>query len=355
MTLYQSIIYPIFARLDAEWSHHLTLAMLRRAQSNSLGKQILSRIAGDLYSQPVEIAGLTFPNVLGVAAGFDKDVIVASGLAQLGFGHVEVGTLTPKPQEGNPKPRVFRLPSDHALINRMGFPNCGVLEALPRLKELQLKPRSFVLGVSLGKQKDTPLAEAADDYLFVMQKVYLYADYLAVNISSPNTPGLRELQGSGYLGNLLGILVGENIRLSRQTGVPQRPLFLKISPDISSEDLDDILFAALANHIDGLIATNTTISRDGLQHKNKNQTGGLSGRPLKKRSADWIREIHTRTEGRLPIIGVGGIDDFESMQSMLAAGASAVQIYTGLVYQGPGLPGRLLRAQAQANNWRKKI
>ena len=233
----------------------------------------LRSIAGKLPQKPITVAGLTFPNELGIAAGFDKDVRATAGLALLGFGHIEVGTLTPPPPKGNPRPRIFRLTKDGALINRMGFPNGGLLAAVPRLHALNQRPRDFVLGVSLGKQKDTPLADAAADYCEVMSHVYEYADYLAINISSPNTPGLRELRTRGYLGNLLGKVQSESQKLARQKGKGHRPLFLKIAPDITDEDLEDILFAAQANGVNGIIATNTTISRDNLPSKQQKKKG----------------------------------------------------------------------------------
>lgn len=290
--------------------------------------------------------GLTFPNVLGMAAGFDKEVRVAAGLAALGFGHVEVGTLTPRPQAGNPRPRIFRLPGDQALINRMGFPNEGVATAVPRLKALARRRRQFVLGVSLGKQKETPLAGAMHDYVAVMQAVYPYADYLAVNISSPNTPGLRELQGGDYLGHLLRTLVGEGQKLAYQYQVTPRPLLVKIAPDVSWAELDEMVATVMGAGIDGIIATNTTLSREGLLDGAPAETGGLSGRPLANRSTAIIAHIHQETKGRLPIIGVGGIFTAEDVRDKLAAGAALVQLYTALVYEGPTLPGRLLRALA---------
>jgi dihydroorotate dehydrogenase len=226
MTFYKRVLFPLLARQDAEQVHERTLVALLLAQGMGPGRWVLKRMAGRLPRQPVEVFGLTFPNMLGVAAGFDKDVRVAAGLGLLGFGHVEVGTLTPAPQVGNPRPRVFRLPADQALINRMGFPNGGVAAAVPRLKALQKRGRDFILGVSLGKQKETPLADAAGDYLKVMRPVYRYADYLAVNVSSPNTPGLRELQGRDYLEQLLEVLVVEGQELAQQEGLQPRPLLL---------------------------------------------------------------------------------------------------------------------------------
>ena len=329
-------------RLDAETVHERTLSLLALAQGR-LGRPFLRKIAGSLPSQPVQIAGLTFPNMLGMAAGFDKDVRVATGLAALGFGHIEVGTLTPRAQAGNPRPRIFRLAADGAIINRMGFPNGGVVAALPRLQKLAAQPREFVLGVSLGKQKETPLQKAVADYIDVMQSVFPFADYLAVNISSPNTPGLRELQGGDYLGKLLSKLVSENASLAQAHGLAKRPLFVKIAPDLTWQELDEILTAVQDSQIDGIIATNTTLSRTGLTSANWQQSGGLSGRPLRQVSDALIHYIYQQTNGRLPIIGVGGVCSVSDVQAKLDAGATLVQLYTALIYEGPALPGRLLR------------
>ena len=345
MGFYKSLAFPIFKKMDAESAHEHTLSLLQLAQGG-LGRPFLKQIASSIPQKPVEAFGLTFPNVLGMAAGFDKDVRVAEGLGILGFGHVEVGTLTPKPQKGNPRPRIFRLPEDGALINRMGFPNGGVQTAVPRLQKLSRKERSFVLGVSLGKQKETPLADAEQDYIHVMQQVYAYSDYLAVNISSPNTPGLRDLQGGDYLQHLLSVLVAENGRLAEQHNIKKRPLLVKIAPDLAWAELDEILTAVTSTNIDGIIATNTTISRDGLASANKKETGGLSGRPLTKHSTEIIAYIHKHTNGALPIIGVGGIGSARDVQEKLDAGATLVQLYTALIYEGPKLAGRILRGLA---------
>ncbi len=343
MNLYKNFAFPLLKTMDAETVHERTLGLLELGQGG-LGRPFLTKIAGQLPHHPIEFAGLTFPNVLGMAAGFDKDVRVAKGLGILGFGHVEVGTLTPKPQTGNPRPRIFRLPKDRALINRMGFPNGGVETAVPRLKKLSPKKRNFILGVSLGKQKETPLADAEQDYITVMQAVYSYADYLAVNISSPNTPGLRDLQGGAYLQHLLAVLVAENGRLAQTHNIKQRPLLVKIAPDLEWAELDEILTAVQDTKIDGIIATNTTISREGLVSAAKNETGGLSGRPLTQHSTEIIKYIHQHTNGNLPIIGVGGIFTADHIKAKLDAGATLVQLYTALIYEGPRLPGNLLRA-----------
>lgn len=343
--MYQQILFPFLAKFDSERVHEQTLALLALGQRRWL-RPLLRLIAGPIPAQPVSLLGLTFPNVLGMAAGFDKEVRVASGLAMLGFGHVEVGTLTPRPQAGNPRPRIFRLLPEQALINRMGFPNQGVATAVPHLQALAAQPRHFVLGVSLGKQKETPLADAAEDYIAVMQAVYAQADYLAVNISSPNTPGLRELQGGNYLAHLLQALQRENRRLGQQMGKRPRPLLVKIAPDLSWAELDQILTAVQDSEVDGLIATNTTLSRDGVSGRLAEEAGGLSGRPLSQRSTEIIRYIARQGNGRWPIIGVGGISSAADIQAKLDAGASLVQLYTALIYQGPRLPGRLLRQLA---------
>lgn len=338
---YKRLIFPLLAQVDPERTHEWMLSALQVAQATWPGRAVLRAIAGDVAAEPVELFGLTFPNVLGIAAGFDKDVRIASGLGMLGFGHVEVGTLLPKPQAGNARPRVFRLPEDGAVVNRMGFPNEGVDTAVTRLKAL--KKANVIVGASLGKQKETPLEDAADDYRAVMRAVYPYADYLAVNISSPNTPGLRDLQGSDYLSQLLADLQAENRALAVEHGMKQRPLLVKIAPDLTWAELDEMLTAVLEHQIDGIIATNTTLARKGLSHPNQNEQGGLSGRPLHQRSTEIIRYIHRQTGGKLPIIGVGGVQTAEDVRSKLEAGASLVQVFTGLIYEGPGLAGRILR------------
>lgn len=348
MSVYRGLLFPLIARLDAETAHERVLRLLSLAGRLPGGRGLLRAVAGPVPRRPVQAFGLTFPNVLGVAAGFDKDVQVAGELGALGFGHVEVGTLTPRPQAGNPRPRVFRLTPDQAVINRMGFPNGGVEAALPRLQALSGRPREWVLGVSIGKQKETPLEQAVDDYVAAMRAVYPHADYLAVNISSPNTVGLRELQGRAYLASLLSTLVGDSRGLAGRHGVSVRPLLLKVAPDLTWPELDDILAAALENGIDGIIATNTTLSRTGLSHAAAAEQGGLSGRPLSARSTEVVAYIHRQTAGRLPIIGVGGIFTAADVQAKLDAGAVLVQTYTGMIYEGPGMAGQVLRSLARA-------
>lgn len=343
MTIYQKFVFPILKRMDAETVHDRTLVALQLAQRFRMGRALLQTIAGELPAQPVEAFGLTFPNVLGIAAGFDKEARVACGLGLLGFGHVEVGTLTPKPQEGNPKPRIFRLPEDAAIINRMGFPNGGVITAVSRLHTLAQQKGDLIVGVSLGKQKATSLEDAPLDYMQVMRAVYKTADYLAVNISSPNTPGLRELQGGNYLGHLLRTLRVENEVLAKRHGIRKRPLLVKIAPDLTWQELDGILDAVTNTGMDGLIATNTTLSRQGLSSSWQDETGGLSGRPLRDLSNAIIHYIVQHTHGNLPVIGVGGVQTAVDVKAKLDAGAALVQLYTGLVYEGPGIAGRILR------------
>ena len=342
-SIYSRLVFPALSRLDPETAHDRTLAALEMAQSNQAGRSVLKALAGTIPDKPVNIGSLRFPNALGVAAGFDKDARVAAGLALLGFGHIEVGTLTPRPQAGNPRPRIFRLPSDGALINRMGFPNGGVEAAVPRLRELAESPRDFVVGVSLGKQKETDLANAVNDYVTVMRAVYPYSDYLAVNISSPNTPGLRELQGGRYLEELLRGLGEENGRMAAANKTAARPMWVKVAPDLALAELDEILSTLLGVGIDGIIIANTTLARDGLLDPAQAEAGGLSGHPLRSRSTTLIAHVHRQTGGALPIIGVGGVTTAADVREKLDAGASVVQLYTAMVYHGPGLAGRILR------------
>jgi dihydroorotate dehydrogenase len=276
------------------------------------------------------VAGLDFSNPIGLAAGYDKDGLAALGLSCLGFGHLELGTVTPKPQAGNPRPRIFRLPPDQGLINRMGFPNLGGLQLARRLR--QSKPERVVVGINIGKGVDTPIEEAAEDYLMLWHLLAPVADYIAVNVSSPNTIGLRRLQARDMLENLLGKLTA-----ARRDSGPGRPIFVKLAPDLTSDEMSDAANAALGAGIDGLIATNTTISRPDLQSHHGGQQGGLSGAPLKPVSLNFVRQLVKKVDGRLPVIGVGGIDDGSSAAAMLSVGADLIQVYTGLVYQGPFL------------------
>jgi dihydroorotate dehydrogenase len=287
--------------------------------------------------------GLTFPNELGVAAGFDKNAEAIAGLGALGFGHIEVGTLTPRPQAGNRKPRIFRLTEDQALINRMGFPNHGAAAAVARIEASRSWRGRMVVGVSLGKQKATALAAAAQDYRRVMELVYRQADYLVVNVSSPNTPGLRNLQGQDYLAQLLKTLSDDNEALAARFQSGVRPLLLKIAPDLSWPEVDSILDAAQAHGVAGIVACNTTTSREGLRGAARDEAGGLSGAPLRERSTEIIRFIWRQSGGQMPIIGAGGVMTVDDVGQKLDAGAGLIQIYTGLIYGGPAIAGRILR------------
>ncbi len=343
----QASIYPFFRRLlfqlDPEQAHRLTLDLMRLA-----GKlpflQYWLRAMFAAPSQPVQAFGLTFSNPVGLAAGYDKDGLGWQGLACLGFGHIEIGTVTPLPQPGNPRPRLFRLVEDGGLINRLGFPSQGAQFVTQRLRGR--RPPGLTLGINLGKNKDTPLGEAVKDYLQLFDLFAPLADYLAVNVSSPNTEGLRSLQAGLALHGLLSPLVdAKRAFLSRwnESQPKALPLLVKLSPDLDESQLDEALDVLLEVRVDGVIASNTTIDHRSTASPLAGETGGLSGLPLRERTLQVIRYIHARTQGSLPIIGVGGVDSPESARQMLEAGASLVQVYTGLVYQGPGLVSQILR------------
>lgn len=346
MNVYKDALFPILKSLDAETVHDLTISSLSITQRSWIGRYLLKLIAGKIPQRPKELFGLTFPNEIGVAAGFDKDARVTAGLSLLGFGHVEVGTITPHPQPGNPKPRIFRLIPDSALINRMGFPSSGVDQVLRNLKVLSGDERAYVIGVSLGKQKETPLEEAAKDYEFVMRRIFCYSDYIAINVSSPNTPGLRELQNRDRLEGMLTFIQSTNMELARKWKTTKKPLLVKVSPDLSAHQVDMLVAEALRNDISGIIATNTTTTRKALQSPLGSEPGGLSGLPLKKRSLELVAYINRITKGSLPVIGVGGISSATDVKQMFDAGAALVQLYTGLIYEGPTIAGNILRSIA---------
>lgn len=278
-----------------------------------------------------EVFGLKFKNPVGLAAGFDKNAEFVEELSYLGFGFIEIGTVTPKPQSGNEKPRMFRLVEDEALINRMGFNNRGVDVAAARLKSLKNK-NQVIIGGNIGKNKITPNEKAGDDYEYSFHALYDYVDYFVVNVSSPNTPGLRDLQEKEPLTRLLNRLQEINRKKEKQ-----KPILLKIAPDLTDSQLDDIIEIVQDTKISGLIATNTTIGRDNLKSKHQKETGGLSGKPLTQRSTEIIRYISQKTQNAFPIIGVGGIHSAEDALKKLEAGASLIQVYTGFIYEGPGL------------------
>jgi dihydroorotate dehydrogenase len=340
-------IYPVFRsflfKLDPEQAHHLTLNLIRLAGGIKPVNWILQRFFF-APEQSVQVFGLNFSNPIGLAAGYDKDGTGWRGLACLGFGHIEVGTVTPKPQYGNPKPRVFRLVPDEALINRMGFPGIG--GEFVKKEIVQKRPKNLILGVNIGKNKDTPIENAEQDYLFLLRSFASHVDYLTINISSPNTVGLRRLQEKHSLDNLLRQINSERERLTAI--IPNRlPILVKLAPDLSDLELDEALDVILTNKMDGVIATNTTISRDGLKSRLALESGGLSGQPLFSKSLEVVGKIFQRTGGNLPIVGVGGIFNATGVQKMLDAGASLIQLYTGLVYEGPGLVKRILKELKQ--------
>ena len=336
-------IYPLFRallfKLDPERAHHLTLNLIRLAGDIEPVNWLLHRLF-IVPEQPVQAFGLNFSNPIGLAAGYDKDGLGWRGLACMGFGHIEVGTVTPKPQPGNPMPRVFRLVSDKALINRMGFPGLG--EEFVKKEIIKTRPNNLVLGVNIGKNKDTPLESAEQDYLQLLRSFAAHADYLTINISSPNTVGLRRLQEKQALDHLLSQINIERERLTSE--IPKRlPILVKLAPDLNETELDDALEVILANNMDGVIATNTTLSRDGLKSHMASENGGLSGMPLFSQSLEMVGKIYQRTGGKLSVIGVGGIFNTTGVQKMLDAGAVLVQLYTGLIYEGPGLVKRILQ------------
>jgi dihydroorotate dehydrogenase len=359
-----SLFRPLLFRLDAEIAHALTLSALRGAQTIAPILWVLERLYA-ARSKPVTAFGLAFKNPIGLAAGYDKDGLAIRGLAALGFGHVEIGTVTPLAQAGNPKPRVFRLLEDEAVINRMGFPSRGsefVQRRLsPYLREslgekiLGFVPRShknarktihkgdLILGVNLGKNKDTPNEQAVFDYLSLLQNFAPYADYLTINVSSPNTVGLRQLQGGAALEELLTQLHAQ--RQHEEARLEKRlPLLVKLAPDLSAAELDDALDAILRTRMDGVIATNTTLARGGLRSALAGEAGGLSGSPLRVKSEAVLRQIVKRLDGRIPVVSAGGIMSPEDAKRRLDMGATLIQIYTGLVYRGPGLVKAIVRS-----------
>ena len=322
-------------RMDPEAAHDWTIRGLKWMQSasfirQSLGKQFSvrdARLASELW-------GISFPNPVGLAAGFDKDARVYPALSALGFGFVEVGTITPRPQNGNPRPRLFRLPDDEAVINRMGFNNHGITAAKDSFE--QLGPSQIPIGINLGKNKNTPNEKAVEDYICGLKELYPYGDYFVVNISSPNTKGLRDLQHTRALQSLLTGIMNQRMR-SENKHQKRKPVLLKIAPDLETQALQEIVSTAVSLKVDGIIATNTTLSREELTTPDQSENGGLSGKPLREKSTEMIRHIFSVTQGRIPIIGSGGIFTGQHVVDKLKAGANLVQIYTGMIYRGPGI------------------
>lgn len=321
---------PFLFCLEAERAHDLALASIETAYRSGLASLVATKPA----PLPVEAFGLRFDNPIGLAAGLDKNGAYVDALAALGFGFIEIGTTTPRAQPGNPKPRMFRLPEHDAVINRLGFNNDGV-DTL--LRNVECAKFGGVLGINIGKNKDTPNERAIDDYLYCLERVFTRASYVTVNISSPNTPGLRELQHAESLRRLVGTLAEAGQRLAAQHG-KRTPLLLKIAPDLDETQLDDVAGIVLASGIDGVICTNTTIDRaDVSTHRHGGEAGGLSGRPLFAKSTHVLRAMAERAGDKLPLIGVGGILDGADAAAKIDAGAHLVQFYTGMVYRGPGL------------------
>ena len=336
--VYRSLVRRLLFSLPPETAHELALHSLSLLRGKTLNDFVARRFASG-PTLPVTCFGLTFQNPVGLAAGFDKDGVALSALAALGFGFIEAGTVTFHPQPGNPRPRLFRLPEDKALINRAGFNNSG---AAAFAKRVERERPNCVLGVSIGKSKITPLEQATEDYLASFEIVYGVADYIAVNVSSPNTPQLRELQQSEQLSALLSALQERNRALQKAHRRERpMPLLVKLSPDLTSEDLELIVEVVIRLQIDGLIATNTTITRDHLRTDRARVAalgeGGLSGAPLRAKSTRMIADLYRLTNGRVPIIGVGGIFSADDAWEKIAAGASLVQLYTGFIYRGPAI------------------
>jgi dihydroorotate dehydrogenase len=329
-----SLLWPLIRPLQPETAHNLALRALKHRL-----------VSGTPYDDPVLETGLwgkTFRNPVGLAAGFDKDADVPMQALALGFGFVEIGSVTPRPQPGNPKPRLFRLEADQGVINRMGFNSKGVDNAAENLAKLPPSRQLGVIGVNLGKNKETK--DAAADYVIGIEKLARFADYIVVNVSSPNTPGLRALQSRAELEGLVG-----KVREALDRTIPENrpPLLVKVAPDLTGADIMDIAAVAVSGTVDGLIATNTTISRpDGLRDPQRTETGGLSGKPLKDLSTQIIADLYRATEKKVPIIGVGGIQSGADAYEKIRAGASLVQLYSGMVYEGPSLPGRICRSLA---------
>jgi dihydroorotate dehydrogenase len=335
---------PLIFRLSPEAAHGVTLALLRAGAAVPPARGLLRQAFRRGVSGPeVHALGLTFPNPVGLAAGYDKDGLGWRGLATLGFGHLELGTVTLLPQPGNPRPRVFRLVEDGAVINRMGFPGRGAAFLAQRLSGA--RPPGLVIGVNIGKNKDTPLEAAAGDYLSLLRVFAPLADYLAVNVSSPNTPGLRSLQARQALERLLTPLSAarreEAVRLDKPL-----PILVKLAPDLSSDELDGALHAIMDAGMDGVIVSNTTLRREGLQSARAAESGGLSGAPIRNLNTALIREVVRRSGGRLPVVASGGIMAPADALEKLDAGAVLVQLYTGLIYNGPGLVGQILKLLA---------
>ncbi len=337
-----SLARPLLFQLDPERAHRGTLRALDIAHHIGLA----GLIAGRSPSSPRTVMGLVFPNPVGLAAGLDKNGDHIDALGALGFGFIEIGTVTPRPQPGNPVPRLFRIAQARAIINRMGFNNDGVERLVMNVSRAHYRG---ILGINIGKNFDTPIERAAEDYLYCMRKVYTAASYITVNISSPNTANLRQLQQAGELDRLLGTLAGERRKLADRHG-KRVPLAVKIAPDLAQTDIDSMAALFVGHGVDAVIATNTTLARDGVEGlPDADQAGGLSGAPLTVRSTQTVSQLAAALAGRLPIIAAGGILSEADAREKMTAGASLVQLYSGLVYEGPALIGKIARALARGH------
>jgi dihydroorotate dehydrogenase len=334
--VYRTLVFPLLSRLEPERAHHLALRALRDAARVPGGLAVLRALAGPRDPRlRVRAFGLDFPNPLGVAAGLDKNAEAVAGLFSLGFGAVEIGTVTPRPQPGNAQPRVWRLPAEKALLNALGFPSEGAEKVAERIRG---KRFPGILGVNLGKNKETAAAKAPDDFAAVMRVLGPHADYAVVNVSSPNTPGLRDLQGRKALGEILAA-----VREANRTSIP---VLVKLSPDMEEAQLADAVGGALEGGARGLVVSNTTLDRSGLREKFPERPGGLSGAPLREKALGVLKKVRALAGPGVPLVGVGGIATAEDALARLAAGASLVQLYTAFVYGGPGLAGRILKGLA---------
>ena len=340
--MYKIFIRPLLFLFDPEAVHYFSFSGIKFLTKLGFGAIIRRIYTLEDPALEREVFGLKFKNPVGLAAGFDKNALLYNELSDFGFGFIEIGTLTPKPQDGNPKKRLFRLKKDQAIINRMGFNNAGVASAVKALK----KQHNVLIGGNIGKNKITPNDQATEDYIICTQALWPHVDYFVVNVSSPNTPGLRELQEKAPLTALLKALKAENAVLATKYAQKPKPFLLKIAPDLTEHQLLDIIAIIQETQIDGVIATNTTISREGLLSEESlvNETGGLSGVPVRKRSTEVIRFLSEKSNKAFPIVGVGGIHSAEDALEKIEAGATLVQLWTGFVYEGPALVKKINKA-----------
>lgn len=333
-----TLLRPLLFKLDPETAHRITFSTLEKAFKLGLLKR-------RTFACPARrVMGITFPNPIGLAAGLDKNGEHLNALSALGFGFLEIGTVTPRPQPGNPAPRIFRIPQARAVINRLGFNNHGVDQLIANVNAANYQG---ILGINIGKNFDTPIEKAVDDYRLCLKKVYALASYITINISSPNTQNLRQLQGADALDHLLSALKSEQLHLSQQHS-EYKPLAVKIAPDLDTSQIEAIAPLLLKHNIDGVIATNTTLARTGIEHLPVSlEAGGLSGAPLTQQSTSVIRQLHQLLQGSIPIIGVGGIMSAQDAKDKMDAGANLIQVYTGLIYQGPDLLSKIAESICQ--------